>query len=783
MFQDLVFAVRGLISSPGFASVAVTMVALAIGANAAIFSFADAVLFRPLPYADPDGVYVLHMADRRTGVRTTLVPFRQMQALNDVQGLSEVAMLESHPAVDAGSVPHPDAAPAIAVTTNYFQVLGVRPARGRLFDANDSSEGDRVAVLSYRAWQQRFGATEQIVGGSVLVNGTRVDIVGVLPANFVFPTVFAGRPDVIFAMPGPRPGADGGTFHPIVRLKPGVTRAQAQAAIDARVSGISAAKGSGSDVRPVVDEVRALLYPTGAPLLKLLLVASGLVLLISSANLVHMLLARATTRERDMAIRAALGGNRLQMIRPLVLETAMIVIGGVVLSMTVTYASFDLLIRQVPRAAYGNAWVGVDARVFAFALAIGLAATLAMAVFLVWRTPRADGQPLTGASPVRPRSRPLGRPMMAFQVALAILLVHGAMITMRSMVALLSTPLGFTPDDVITLIVSPQGLSKNGQPAFYRQLVEAIGARSDTIAVGAAAAIPLDDQSPDDPVHLADGSRTAAGIVPILPGYLETIGVPLRRGRPLEWADARDHEQVALVSEAAARLLFPGRDPIGSSLSDSRGRPYSIVGVVEDVRSLPVGQGPPLVYTVLQEPRGYLTIVARMRRLGAQVPAEVRQDVLAIAPRASVTASWWTDTIDALPTYRVPRFRSLVLGAFGGLSLGLTMLGVFGIAAFCVAVRTRELGIRLALGAAPGGLVRLMISETLIPVVAGLLVGFALTFWVGGTAAHRLFGIDTLDLSTAILAAAVVFASAAVAAYIPTRRATRVDPLVVLRVD
>jgi putative ABC transport system permease protein len=591
MFQDLIFAVRGLIRSPGFTTVAVTTVALAIGANAAIFCFADAVLFRPLPYADPDGVYVLQMGDRRTGKLANMVPFEQMQALDDAQGsLREVAMLESRPAVDAGSVPHPDAAPAVAVTTNYFQLLGVRPARGRLFDANDSSEGDRVAVLSYRAWQQRFGATEQIVGGSVLVNGIRLNVVGVLPANFVFPTVFAGRPDVIFAMPRPRSGAPGGTLQPIARLQPGVTRAQAQAHIDTRVSGISAATGSGGDGQPVLNEVRALLYPTGQPLLKLLLVASGLVLLISCANLMHMLLARATTRERDMSIRAALGGNRLQMVRPVVLETAMIVIGGVVLSMTVTYASFDLLIRQVPPNVYGNASVGVDARVFAFALAIGLAATLAMAVFLVWRTPRADGQPLVGASPVRPRGRYFGRPMMAFQVALAILLVHGAMIVVRSMVALLSTPLGFTPDHVITVVVSPQGLAKNGPPAFYRQLVEAIGARPDTVSVGAAAAIPLDNLGPDALAHRPDGSRTSAGIVPILPGYLETIGVPLRRGRQFEWDDARDQQLVALLSESAARLLFAGSDPIGRSLSDSGGRSYSIVGVVGDVRTSPIGQ-------------------------------------------------------------------------------------------------------------------------------------------------------------------------------------------------
>jgi putative ABC transport system permease protein len=784
MFQDLAFAVRGLIRSPGFTSVAVTTVALAIGANAAIFCFADAVLFRPLPYVDPDGVYVLQMADRRTGIRATMVPFEQIQALNDAQGpLRDVAMLDSRPAVDAGSVPHPDAAPAVAVTTNYFQVLSVQPARGRLFDANDGSEADRVAVLSYRAWRQRFGADEQIVGRSLRVNDIRVDVVGVLPADFVFPTVFAGRPDVIFAMPSPRPGADGGTLQPIVRLKPGLTRAQAQAEIDARVSGISAAKGSGSNVRPVLDEVRALLYPTGQPLLKLLLVASGLVLLISCANLVHMLLARMVTRERDMCIRAALGANRLQIVRPVVLETAMIVIGGVLLSVTVTYASFDLLIRQVPPAVYRNALVGVDARVIIFALAIGLAATLAMAAFLVWRTPRADGQPLTGASPVRPRSGHLGRPMMAFQVALAIVLVHGAMIAVRSMVALLSTPLGFTSDHVITLTISPPGQATNGQPAFYRQLVQTIKARSDVVSVGAASAIPLDDEMPDYAVRRADGSRTAAGVVPILPGYFETIGIPLRRGRQLEWDDAHRPEQAALLSESAARLLFPGRDPIGLSLTDSGGRLYSIVGIVGDVGTLPSGQVRPLVYAVLQLPRGYLTVVARMRRDGALVPAELRQEVLAIAPGASVTARWWTTTINALSTYRIPRFRSLVLSAFGGLSLGLTMLGVFGIAAFRVAVRTRELGIRLALGAAPGGLVRLMISETLIPVVSGLLVGFALTFWVVGTAAQRLFGLDTRDVPTAILAAAVVLASAAVAAYIPARRATRVDPLVVLRVE
>jgi predicted permease len=423
--------------------------------------------------------------------------------------------------------------------------------------------------------------------------------------------------------------------------------------------------------------------------------------------------------------------------------------------------------------------VGVDVRVETFSLALGLLAGLLFAVVPAWRSAGLDVSPLLQPSRQRPDHRMFGHPMIIVQVTLAIVLVCGAVMAGRALVSVLRVPLGFSPENVVTLNVTPYHRGAEAFRQFFVDAVQTLAARPDVLSVGAGASTPLDNFRVEATRESQD--HPPAGIVPVLPGYVETLQIRLLRGRLPDWQDLGTG--TAVVSESAARALFPDRDPIGATVTTAGGRQLTIVGLVGDVlRSFDQKALPP-IYALPGDVTGRLTLLVRVRSRQVTTLASLRHDVAALTPGDPVIAGWWTDTIDAMAAYRNPRLQAIVLGSFGLLALGLTGLGIFAVVTFLVTRRTREMGVRLALGAPPRSLVALVVRQVATPVVLGVVLGSIGALWVRRIAGSQLSGLDANDPTTFIAAIAVVCVAAVVAAYLPARRASHVDPVVVLRAE
>ncbi len=783
MFDDLRFALRRLRHAPGFTAVAVLTLALAVGANTAILGIADAVLFRPLPYDAPDRIHILQGMNRQTGEREAMMEYPALKIIDEHhQGLSGVGMIGPGDSLILDGPDGAESVPVLRVTPNYFQLLGAKAARGRLFVDGEEPATGRAAILSHEFWQQRFGGDDAVVGRPLTIGTATFDVVGILPPSFVYPSMFVSRAAVVTLMPALARTAEGGTLSPIVRREPGVTREQAQSELDGLMASIVAAKPG--NAYPTLYDVRPVLYPTGRPIMILLLCAAGLILLIGCANLASMLLSRTEQREKEMGIRTALGATRLRLVRTLMFEALTIGLASGALSVVVTSLTFDGLLRQVPPVAYRGAPVGMDVRVVVFAIALGLLGGAIFAIVPAWRSAKLDAQYLLQRRSQSGRRRgSVLQPLVAIQVALAIVLVSGAVFAGRAFLSVLRVPLGFSPEDVITISVAPRGVRGHERLNLYARALDSLRQRDDVIAVGAAGSMPLDGRAPDEAVEVDGARQRLAGIAHVLPGYFETVGIPLVRGRFPNWGDVSSGADVAVLSESASRVLFPNHDALGSTVSNGRGRHSRVVGIVSDVRKRIDGESPHPVYVVPRESSSPMTLVVRARSHSHRTLAEIKREVAGLAPRTPVTALWWIDSISALTAYRNPRFQTLVLGSFAALALVLTAVGIFGVVAFLVAMRTREMGIRMAMGATARSLVGLMIRQTVTPVIAGAIAGLIATRWASRLAEAQLFAMDTRDPVTLAAAVATVLAAALLAAYLPARRASRVDPVVVLRAE
>lgn len=792
MLHDLRLAIRRLRNAPGFTLIAVLTLALAIGANTAIFSVADTVLFKRLPYSDPERVYTLATLNAKTRERSRGVPFVYLQALSAHHtGLSEVGLRGPTTMTTHLGGRYAEWMETFAVTPAYFRVLRVHALRGRLFEERDTAEPGRRAVLTYESWQRHFGGDEGIVGRAVMLGQENRDVIGILPRGFIFPTTSlrflynpTGRPEYLTVTSSPSAEAQQkdpfrAYEEPVVRLQTGVTREQAQAEIDTLVAPLQA----GRDETVVLENPRSVLFPVGRPVMALLVVAAGFVLLIGCANLASMLLARTRRREREIGLHVALGATRLRIIRPIFLETLIVGATAAILALVVTALTFEVLIRQVPPSAYGSADVRFDSRVAVFAIALGVLSGLVFAVVPSWWSARLDVQALVQGRRANARGRRFGQPAIAFQVCLAIVLVFGAAIACRTFISVLRVPLGFSPDKLIAINAPPdQTHGPVDFRGFYERAVQALARRSDVVAAGAAGSIPADGFRAPEVVETS--RQSTVDILYVLPGYFETIDLPLIRGRSLTRNDLHGGGDVAVLSASAAHTLFPHQDPVGATFRSRQGRTFTVVGIVGDIRRNVTQQMPPPAY-VFPPPetnRG-MTIVARMHTRAPEVLADIRREIAALSPASPVTAVWWSDSIDAQAAYRNPRFQTLVLGTFAALALILTALGIFAAVASAVAIRTREMGVRLALGAPPRSLVALVVWQALTPVALGIVAGIAATQWLRRIAEAQLFEVNAGDLFTIAVAAVVVAAAALLAAYVPALQATRVDPIGVLRAE
>jgi putative ABC transport system permease protein len=788
MLQDLKFALRRLRRSPGFALIAVVTLTLAVGVNAAIFSVADAVLFRPLPYQDPERVFFLAGLNKATGQQYGHVPKHYLAQIDaHHSGLGKTAYFESglRPVVEGKEGAR--RVPTLAVTTNFFQVLGVRAAQGRIFEDRDEIGPGRPAMLSYRAWQEQFGGDYGIIGRSVPIGSMTIDVIGALPPDFIFPSTMSDKPEVFFPMPRRSSGPTDGAIQPIVRLEPGVTRKQALVELETLIAPLAKLNSGGEEATLTLAPLKQTLFLQVRPLMKLLTAAAAFVLMIGCVNLALMLLARSKRNEFEIGVRVALGAGRFDLIRPVLFESILVSLAGSTLALLLTWLTADALIRNLPIINLAGVRLGVDLRVIVYTLALGMIAGLVFSIGPAWRSTRIDALALIQKRNARSGGRRgrTGPVMISLQVALALSLVFGAVIAGRGMIGILRAPMGFSPENTYTIEASPdmnmvKGLARQ---EFYKHAIETLAKRSDVAFVGAASAPPISNVSFEDGVKGENDQKSVVGIQHVLPGYFETIQQPLLFGRLPQWNDVQGGGDVAVLSESAARALFPTRDPIGETFSNLQGRRYQVVGVVRDTTIGSELKSKPAAFVIPGILTRNLMILVRVRTSHPGQLSEFRQAMNGVAPGAPATIALYTDSIRNMTIYRNPRFQTMILGAFAGLALLLTALGVFGVVAHAIETRTHEFGVRMALGAQPQSIVRMILYQTLIPVVIGLIAGSMTTLWISPIAKAQLYKVETYDPAMLWIAALTALFTALLAAYPPARRASRIDPLAVLRTE
>jgi putative ABC transport system permease protein len=796
--QDFTFAVRTLHKSPGFTIAAVLATALGIGASAAIFSVVKQVLLQPLPYAEPSRLVDVNEYARGGRVTAVSPPnFMDWRARN--RTLSGLTIYGTQVMTLSGGG-EPVRVLAGRIEPDAFDVLRVRPQLGRSFVADDTREGARpVVLLGHELWQRSYGGGRAIVGRVQKLEGTPNEEAGVMPAGFDFPGETELWTPLGFAADELRPNQRGAHYLSAVgRLRDGVTVAQAGADLDRIEQELARQfpdKVEGYTVRaiPLLDSIVGDMQ---RPLL-ILFGAVGLVLLIACVNVSNLLLARATTRTGEIAVRAALGAGRWRLLRQLLTESIVLsLIGGaagLLLASWGVRALMTVAPDDLPRAG----GVGIDGTVLAFSFALsvlagvlfgGVPALIAsrpdLTVFL--KDVRRGGGSAGGG-------RRLRAVLVAAQVALALMLLAGAGLALRSFNRLVHVDPGFQTPGVLTLRISlPEGSypTRASNVQFYRDYVDRVRQLPGVLAAGAVHIPPVTRSGFGGTFTIygrPDGSDEGnAQVRSTTPGYLEALRIALKAGRTFDARDSESAARVAIVSETAARQFWPGENPVGKQIrihvNERVAAPREIVGVVGDVRTRGLELAPvPVIYVPHAQYGGdSMTIVARAAGDPASLLPAMTAALRSIDPNVALSRAQTMDDLIAANVAE-PRFRSLLLALFAIASLALAAVGLYGVVAFSVNQRRGELGLRLALGAEPSDVLRLVVREGMKPVAVGIAAGLIGAALVARVMQSLLFDVNARDPGTFAAVAAMLAVVGLLACYLPARRVLRVDPAGVLR--
>ena len=803
LLQDLRFALRMLLKSPGFTAVAVATLALGIGANTAIFSVVHAVLLRPLPYTSPERLVAVgednvgrgfHLA---TASPPNFFDWRRRASRFEAMAAYDPATLEL---AGAGA---PERVEGTACSPELFAVLGTPPLLGRAFVAEDARPGGaRVAVLSHRLWRQRFGADRAILGRSVILDGVARQVVGVMPSGFAFPERHA---DLWVPLRfGPDVDTQRGAHYLRVvgRLKPGVSAAQADAQVRA-IAGALAAQYPETNAgwSASVEPLRLSLVRDVRPGLLVLLAAVGLVALIACANVANLSLARAAGRRQELSIRFALGAGRGRIVRQLLTEAMVLALAGGAAAAAMAAWCTGLLVRMAPGSLPRANEIVLDGPVFAFTAALAAATGLLFGLLPAWsasRDARRDGAPgsARGATAGSAVSRSRWSLVVA-ETGLALMLLVGAGLMLKSFARLLAVDPGFDPRSVLSFEVSlPESRYPTGErvTAFYRDLLPRLAALPGARSAGAVLGLPLTDfgfsssfRETGRPSAATEADELHSQVRLASRDYFATARIPLLRGRLFTAADRRGTPGVLLASESAARKFWPGGDAIGRRLrfaarpSDDRIE-GEIVGIVGDVRESGLDSPPtPLFYGSLDQVAADTVSVlvrtgGRPETLAAAVTAAVAKldpslPVARLAPLEEVVA-------DSLAR---PRFYLRLLSLFALLATGLAAVGIAGVTAYTVAQRTREIGVRAALGAGRRDILRLVFAQSLRPVLLGAAAGVGASLLLTRFLAGLLYGVTPTDPATFAATVALILATATTACVLPALRAARINPMEALR--
>jgi putative ABC transport system permease protein len=808
--HDLRFGARLLARHPGFTAVAVITLALGIGANAAIFSVVNAVLLRPLPWADPGGAVMIWSkwtAFDRTWVATgEVVDYRRR-----ARTLREVAAWGEGQVNLTGSG-DPERVAAASVTANTFSVLGVSPAIGRVFSSTeDLPKGPNVVVLGHALWSRRFSADPSIVGRSIQIDGRPYEVVGIMPAGFLLPTDYQNpQPSQLWVPQQLDPTSMDHGSHGLfaaARLQQGATVAQAAEELHGIAQAMTREGLYPAAMRfdtvtlsleeEVVGGVRRSIW--------LLFGAVGFLLLIACANVANLLLARAEARQREIAVRAALGAGGRRMVRQLLTESLLLTSLSAIVGLALAATGVRLLAWWNPASIPRIAGVMVDFRVAVFTIAMALVTSVVFGLAPALRALRAglveslkDGSQSASSGSARQRFR---NALVVLEMALAVVLLVGAGLMLRSLWALQSTPLGLQPSNVLTMRVALPAESYRSPEevvGFYQRLMERVKQLPGVAVAGAARSLPLGSTIGDYGLTIEGfspppGTRPKGDWQIVTDGYLDAMGERVVRGRGFTPADTSEGMLVALVNEELVRRYFPGRDAIGGRLQIGGGGPrpwVTIVGIVGNVRhnglTDPVKEKFYIPHTQWHKSTGNairgMNLVIKSSSSPSALTAPVRDAIRALDPNLPIAdVRTMEEVVNA--TLSTPRFTGVLLGMFALLAVVLSAIGIYGVLSYLVSRRTREIGIRMAIGAGRAQVLRMVLGSGLSLSLTGAGIGLVLAVGVGRLMRSVLHDVAPNDPATFLFVAVTLPAIALLASAVPAWRATRVDPIVALKTE
>ncbi len=815
MWRDVKFAVRMLAKAPGFTAVAVLSLTLGIGANTTIFTLAKAVFLHSIPVKNPSGVMMLYStAQDRSGPLQQYLGTPYPNALDyqkDLKSFSgiSIAFGNGFGLIVSGQKTQ---VPGQLVSGNFFNVLGVPPVIGREFSPDDESSRRPVAVLSYELWKTRFGGDPQVIGKTIQLDQMEYSVIGVAPQSFRGVGQL-GSPDVwipisladeVLAQPEKDLFHNRGfrAVNMVGRLKPGVTIAQADDEVHALAAQLQREypndnAGRGEMVVPInytsiPPQAHRIFALAGA----LLMIIVGLVLLIACANVANLLLARATQRQREIAVRLALGASRNRLIRQLLTESLLLALLAGALGIFCAYWAKSALMSFIPPFLTRNLDFSLDGRVLFYTFALALVATLIFGLVPALQASRGSSvvalKDRTGAPTGSTRWYGLRGILVMVQVALSLIALGGAGLFIHSLRNAEEINPGFEVQHEMVTFLNP-GAQHYQQPqaeALYRDLVQRLDSFPMVSSAGLSDNFPLggglarttftDGVDTNDP---RNGKITP--VANISPGFFDAAGISFLEGRNFIESDDATTRQVAIVNEAAARSFWPGKDPIGQHLH-FLGETWipTVVGVVRTVKYGTLGEPPqPIVYLPLKQYyQDAVVLYVRAKGDPAKAIPVVRSVLHSLAP--SVPPLFVQTMPQVLvQSLQAPRMGAELLGTFGLLALVLAAIGTYGVMSYSVNQRTQEIGIRMALGAQPGSVLRLMLLNGMAMVVAGVVVGLGLSVLLAKSMSTLLYGIGMFDAPSFLSTAALLILVALGACYIPARRAMRVDPIVALRYE
>jgi putative ABC transport system permease protein len=805
--KDVRYSVRVLARNPGFTVVALLTLTLGIGANSAIFSVVNTVLLRPLRFPDPGALLMVRELDTRLGgARQITLSTRDFLAYRDRQQVFDPIGAYSGGGANLNAGDHPVAVRSATVSAGLFDALGVAPLMGRTFLPDEEHAGrNQVAIVSYGLWKSYFGSDPNIVGSTPTIDGKSHTIVGVMPADFEFPiwsrraemwlpfdvdTTMATLPDAHF-------------LNVVARLKPGVSIDTARADMETLADRLQVEyPASNSQIGSTVVPLHESIAGKTRPALLLLLGAVGVVLLIACANVANLLLARASARRREIAIRAALGASRARVSRQLLIESLVLSLTGGVLGLAAGIVGVRAMVQAAPDDIPLIGQVGVDAGVLAFTFGIAIATGLFFGLFPAIQSGKMN---LTeslreGGRTVAVGGSRLRDSLVVAEIALALVVLMGSGLLLKSFILLRRLDPGFRSDH---LLIFQTVLPESSYPdaahisEFYRAALERLGSLPGVESVGAAVCFPLGIQNSWNDQFTIEGRenppealRPYASIIPVGGDFFKTMGITLVRGRAFSQYDGQHSQGVAIIDEALASEFFEGEDPIGARINGT-GAPLTIVGVVRNVKQYGLDAAAmPSIYLLYEQlPAPLLTSLGRGMAYALHTKTEPLN--LASAAQAQILEIDRAEPVSDLETMEQAlshslgerRFNMLLLAMFALIALVLAAVGIYGVMSYATARRTHEIGVRMALGAKSGDVLRLVVGRGALLTLAGLSLGACAALFATRLMSSMLYGVSAADPVTFAAVSIMLAAVALMGSYLPARKAARIDPNSALRCD